>query len=357
MIGAQLKAEIEHTFQIAKTRCTTNELVFVCPECGDTTGNRSVNLTTGATFCWRCNKGKHNKGHFLAWAKANGYNFTNSSNFSSVSIEEIFTDPQASKSRVPCVREVKLPRGFVYLREEPDCGYAKLIRKMALRKRLTLEDFIEAEAGFTRSDRLWEPFCIFPVKELSRIVYYQGRTYIDVPGETTKKFPSRAEVPNGASCWIYNYDEFYARQAPIAIVVESILNVLSLRKKLKELGVKDAVPVCVFKHSISPTQATKFFQCKWLKEICVMFDHDAVDLTWKQAESIGNITRLTIAEMPAGKDNKKLDPNDDVEAAIRAYDSRKPFTLGTMRSRDYEEPPVNRNLSSVRLEQHIRRPV
>jgi hypothetical protein len=347
MIGVSLRAEIEHTFQVAVARCTTDELVIVCPECGDVSGNRSINLKTGVTFCWRCNKGKHNKGNFLAWARANGHTFSNTSDMTSVPVSEVLIAPAQAKSRVPYVKEIPLPKGYVYLRDEPTSGYAKLIGRMAARKNLTLQDFIEADAGFTRTDALWEPFCIFPVKELGRIVYYQGRTYVDVPDQTTKKFPSRNEVPYGASCWIYNYDEMYRLEAPTVIVVESILNVLSLRKKLARLGIKDVVPVCVFKHSVSSVQATKLFQCKWLKEICMLFDHDAIDATWSQMKNVGNMAKMTVAEMPSGVNNKKLDPNDDVEAAWVAFEQRKAYTAGSALERLWSVRPPSRNLSSI----------
>jgi hypothetical protein len=336
MIPAALRAEIESTFQIAKTRCTSEEIVFVCPECADVAGNRSVNLRTGLTNCWRCGKGRHNKAYFLAWAAANGYHFTNAGELAGLSAEELLPEPESERTRVPCVQEVDLPKGFVYLREEPDSAYAMLIGRMAKRKRLTLEDFIEAEAGFTRDDPKWEQFCIFPVKELGRIVYFQGRTYVDVPGQSTKSFPSRREVRHGASCWIYNFDELRQRQAPVAIVVESILNVLSLRKKLRQVGRSDAVPVCVFKHSVSGIQLSKLTACKWLKEMCLMFDADAVDNTWKQTRAMSGITRLTVAEMPVAADNRKLDPNDDVEAAMAAFEARQPYTAGTVLLSEFE---------------------
>jgi len=327
-ISLALKSEIEHTFQIAPMRSTQDELVFVCPECGDTSGNRAVNLRTGLTSCWRCGKGKSGKGNFLAWAKANGYRFTNNLDSTGVPVEDFLVEPESIASKVPYVKEIDLPRGFIPLRDEPDSGYAKLIGKMAVRKRLTLKDFIAAGAGFTRDDNLWEPFCIFPVQELRKTVYYQGRTYTDIEGQTTKKFPSRREVPHGASCWLYNYDDFYDRRVPTVIVVESILNVLSLKKKLRQLNVKDVVPLCVFKHNISTVQATKLFSCKWLKEVCMMFDHDAIAATWNQMNSLASRTKVTIAEMPFLDGNKKLDPNDDVDAAWEAFENRKRHTAG-----------------------------
>ena len=338
MISPALKAEIEQQFQIATTRCTTEELVFVCPEaaCGDTSGNRSVNLRTGVTSCWRCGKGAHNKGNFIAWARANGFTFSTSGDMTGVPLDEVLVMPEAAKSRVPYIKEIALPKGFIYLRDEPDSAYAKLIGRMARRKHLTLDDFIEVDAGFTRDDNLWEPYCIFPVRELGRTVYYKGRTYIDKAGETTKRFPSRNQVAHGAACWLYNYDEFKDHQAPTVIVVEAVLSVLSLRKRLRALNIRDIVPISVFKHSIGSIQLTKLLQCKWLKEICMMFDHDAIDQTWRQMGNLGSLVKLTIAEMPATEDNKKLDPNDDSVVAMEAFETRTLYTMGTKTGSELE---------------------
>jgi len=288
------------------------------------------------TSCWRCGKGKFNKGNFVAWAKANGFQFTNAGDMTGVPLSEVLVVPEAAKTRVPFITEVDLPNGFIYCREEPDSAYSILIEKMATRKHLSFDDMLDADAGFTRKDSLWEPFCIFPVRELGRTVYYQGRTYVDIPGQTTKKFPSRNEVPRGSACWIYNIDEFRERQAPTVIVVEAILSTLSLRKKLRELNIKNVTPICVFKHSIGSIQLTKLLKCKWLKEICLMFDHDAIDQTWKQTGNLGSQVKLTVAEMPATEDNKKLDPNDDPDAAMAAFEARTPYTAGTKIFSEFE---------------------
>lgn len=324
--------------------------MFLCPECGDTSGNRSVNLRTGVTNCWRCGKGKFNKGNFIAWAKANGFQFTSAGDALGVPLHEVLVEPETVKSRVPYVKEVDLPKGFIYLREEPNSAYATLIERMARRKNLEYEDLERVDAGFTRDDPLWEPFCIFPVKELERITYYQGRTYVDVPGQTTKKFPSRNEVSHGAACWLYGYDELQKRQASTVIVVEAILSVLSLRKKLLELKLKNVVPVCVFKHSIGSIQLTKLLKCKWLKEICMMFDHDAIDQTWRQMGNLGSQVKLTIAELPFAPDNKKLDPNDDSAAALEAFDKRTSYTMGTKTGSEFERTlrlPRARDMSAL----------
>jgi hypothetical protein len=327
MVGPLLKIEVEGVFQVVREKSTDEELVFVCPECGDKTGNRSLNLKTGLTFCWRCNKGKNNKGNFIAWAKALGYYFSSGSDMSSVSIADIFAQDDPAASKVPVLREVKLPKGFVPMAREPDSAYTKLITKMARRKHLDYEDFAAVGAGFTRDDLRWEPFCIFPVVEYGMTVYYQGRTYVDVPDETTKKFPSRRECPFGAKYWVYNIDGVRVQKPETVVVVESILNVLSLKRKFKEIGVYNQfVPVSVFKHYVSNIQALKLLQFEGVKEICLLFDHDAIEQTWKMIGTLGLTVTLTIAEMPFRKDNKKLDPNDDVEAACEALAERKLYS-------------------------------
>jgi len=326
MLGIALRQEIESTFHVVKDRCTRDEVVFLCPECGDTTGNRSVNMRTGLTFCWRCNKGNSNRGKFISWAFTLGYRFTNTENTNSVTFEQMLsTLEQPVKERVPLLHPVRLPNGFTRLNEDPNGAYAILIERMAIRKHLTFDDFARVGAGFTAIEPKWEAFCIFPVREFDTEVYYQGRTYVDVPGESTKLFPNRKEVPHGASNWVYGLDELRKTRAEIVVVVESILNVLSLRKRFRELGWKKIVPVCVFKHSISRVQMMKL-QRYAVREICMLFDHDAIDKTWKAASSTA--LRMTVAEMPAGADNKKLDPNDDVDAAITAFENRQQVSVG-----------------------------
>lgn len=336
MIGPLLKQEIENTFRVVADRSTPHELVFICPECGDKSGNRSVNLKTGKTFCWRCNKGQSNRGYFLAWARALGYHFNADSGQSSVPVDQLLYKPDEDVSVVPIVQEVKLPKGFTPIARKPNSVYTELIVNMARRKNLTKEDFIEAGVGFTMDDPYWEAYAIFPVCEYNMPVYFQGRTYVDVPGESTKRFPSRNQVKWGAGYWIYNLDEVRKQKPKVVVVVESILNVLSLRWKLRELGASDTVPVCVFKHHISKVQALKLIRCSGVAELCLLFDHDAIDETWRSVGYLGNRVRITVAEMPMLAGNKKCDPNDDVEAAIKAIENRKLYTVASVGAKAIE---------------------
>jgi hypothetical protein len=329
MIGPVLKQEIENTFIVVREKCTTLELVFCCPECGDKTGHRSVNLKSGKTFCWKCNKGKNNKGNFVAWARALGFHFTADTGANNVPVEQLLYAEDQQESVVPVIQEVKLPEGFTPIARTPKSVYTKLITKMAARKNLDYAAFAEAGAGYTPAHPKWEPFCIFPVQEYGLTVYYQGRTYVDVPGETTKKFPSRNEVTFGAGNWVYNIDTVREQQPEIVVIVESILNVLSLRKKLRQLGWKNIVPVCVFKHHLSQVQALKLLRCQGVQEFCMLFDHDAIDKTWQSVSAIANKKVVTIAEMPLLDGNKKCDPNDDVDAAINAIENRQLYTASS----------------------------
>lgn len=327
MIGPLLKREIESTFTVVPHKCTPEELVFVCPECGDKSGNRSVNLKTSKTFCWRCNKGKSNKGHFLAWARALGYTFSADNSNSSTPVDQLLFADESANTVVPVLQAVDLPKGFTPIARTPKSVYTRLITDMARRKNLDYADFVEAGAGYTPDDPYWEPYAIFPVQEYTLTCYYQGRTYTDIPGETTKRFPSRKYVKWGAGYWVYNINEVREKRPEIVVVVESILNVLSLRKKLRQLGWdKTVVPVCVFKHSVSQVQAIKLFRCKGIKEFCLLFDHDAINETWRNVNALSNKMAVTVAEMPMKAGNKKLDPNDDVDAAIDAIEKRELYT-------------------------------
>ena len=348
MIGPLLKREIETVFRIVRDKSTPDELVFQCPECDDKSGHRSVNLKTSKTFCWKCGKGKHNKGNFVAWARALGYEFALNDGYSSVALEQLFDEP-AQTSIVPILQEVSLPKGFTPIARPPKNVYTRIIIEMAQRKNLESVDFVEANVGYTMDDPYWEPYAIFPVYEYDLCVYYQGRTYVDEPGETTKRFPSRKQVKFGASYWVYNIDAVRKQNPPIVVVVESILNVLSLRWRLRELGWKDVVPVCVFKHHMSQVQVLKLTRCLGVKEFCLLFDHDAIDKTWQTVASLGNRVKVTVAEMPLLGGNKKCDPNDDVDAAIRAIERRKRYTAATATNALIESKARMVDISGVRI--------
>ena len=321
-----LRQELERLFEVVPARSRTDELCVVCPQpgCGDQSGNRSINLQTGKTFCFRCNQG----GNVIAWAKRIGITIHADADGPG------FFDPQTlevdlkggSKSALPAVKAVALPKGFIRLDEQPKSVYVKFIRQMAERKNLRLDDFVEVGAGFTKIDPLWEPYCIFPVVEHGLVVYYQGRTYTDEPDKPTKRFPNRGVLEHGAKYWLYNIDELRGRKAKVAIVVESILNVLSLRWKLNELGLLgEYVPVAAFKHRVSHEQWLKLAKSDHLREVCLLFDCDATALSWSDCERFTGRFRLSIAEMPPGPGGKKNDPNDDVETAIVALENRQPF--------------------------------
>ena len=322
MISPSLRQQIESTFEVVRHRCSQDELAIVCPEpgCGDKSGNRGINLSSGRTNCWRCNKG----GDFVAWARRLGYLFDSSST-SGVSVEALLPQAHRPGLFLPPVRRARMPAGFTALAREPKSVYARLIGEMAVRKNLTLKDFMDVGAGFTRTDEVWEPYCIFPVTEYQLPVYYQGRIYAETePGQRTKRFPARDQLSYGSRYWLYNIDEFLAQEAPIVIVVESILNVLSLRKKLAQERVSGVVPVAAFKHSLSREQAAKLVRCPHLKEICLLYDHDAIAASWQSAPRLS--ARVSIARMPAGPDNRRLDPNDDVDAAWQAFCERQEFS-------------------------------
>ena len=163
--------------------------------------------------------------------------------------------------------------------------------------------------------------------EWGRLVYYQGRLYSVRAGDKgTKRFPHKSEVPLGAGNWVYNIDEVRKRSAKIVVVVESILNVLSLEKKFAELGWDYVVAVCVFKHALSPPQAAKIMACPTVAEVVLLFDADAVAGAWKSSEKLINQRAVTIAEMPQIEGRDKLDANDDVELAIQAIEARKVYS-------------------------------
>jgi hypothetical protein len=329
LVGNKLKTVAEGLFQVVPTRSSRDELVVICeqPRCGDQSGNRSINLKTGKTNCWRCNVG----GDFLAWIRTLGHepDLSDVALYDTSTLDDAMKDLDAvyatKRSVLAVTNDIKLPRGFIPLKDQPDCGYAKLVARMAVRKNLDLDTFIRAGAGFTREDPRWEPFCIFPVFEYGRVVYYQGRTYKDpkpdpVTGKkpSTKQFPTKYEIPLGSRYWVYNIDRLRAPEAKVGIVVESMFNCYSLENEMKS---NEVVPVAVFKHNISAEQQAKLLTARGIKELCLMFDPDAIASAWESCKKLTNIIKVTVAPpLPKG-----VDPNDDAKAAVKTFEQRKPF--------------------------------
>ncbi len=334
MRGEHIRQFVRATFDEVPERSHGDELVFICPEpgCRDRSGNRSVNLSSGLTSCWVCNKG----GPFVAWARRLGHVIDDEGMaVGALDADEIgamlekIDDVGTTAVASGYVPEVKLPRGFVAVSQEPQSAYAKLIAQMAVRKRLDLADLVEAGVGFTRESRRWEPFAIFPTFEWGRPVYYQGRTYVDTPGESTKQFPTREECPVSSKYWVYNIDEARARGG-VLVVVESILNVLSLRRELRRRGITDPiVPIAVFKHKVSDPQYVKLTQLirqaaarkHPVTEVCFIYDSDATATAFKDAEMFVNTIPVSVVEMPEG-----VDANDDAVEAVDRFLRRRPFS-------------------------------
>lgn len=318
MTGDALKSFAARHFTVVQARSTVDELVILCPTCGggDQSGNRSVNVRNGMTHCWKCEK---NSGSFAWLARKLGLTVEDDKPMAKPLSELTVKKYAPPASLAPPVLSIKLPDGFIPCSERPNSYYTELIGEMAARKNLTIEDFIAAGVGYTKTNTLWEPYAIFPVVDYGRVVYYQGRTYIDKPGESTKRFPSRQEVSNGSMFWVYNIDEVRRKKAVTVIVMESILNVLSVKKVLAMAQIDDAVPVAVFKHAVSAPQAHKILVNAHVREICLLYDRDASRTSWMASPQLADRTVLSIAEMPEGPGGAKNDPNDDAEAAVEAF--------------------------------------
>lgn len=321
MKGPALKRVVESLFRVVPERSTSNELAFICPEpgCGDATGNRSVNLRTGQCNCWRCNKG----GNFVAWARRLGYVLDeDTGDAGSRNLDEINMFSVEQRQTEAVVKDIALPAGFRWCSDYPHSIYTALIGEMAERKNLTLQDLLQAQVGFTKDDPKWEPYALFPVLDYGHVVYWQGRTYVDPPGQSTKRFPDRREAPYGAKYWVYGIDNLRKERSPIVIVVESILNVLSLRRFIREHRLAGVTPVCVFKHYLSAPQARKLLQLDFVREICLLYDHDATRSAWDKSVRLVAKVRTSVAQMPPGPGGQKNDPNDDVVAAWNAFEHR-----------------------------------
>ena len=328
-----IKYACETNFDVVPSRSTRDELVIICPEegCGDKSGNRSISLKTGKTTCWRCGALKGHSGSFARWARRFGVEVGADDEVSLAGrdLEDLSLTAalQGERQDSGYVSEVKLPRGFTALRDDPDGAYARLIGRMARAKHLHLNDFIKAGVGYTTESPAWEPYAIFPVVEWGRTVYYQGRLYGEAESwmKGTKKFPHKNVVPVGASHWVYNIDQARATRATKVVIVESILNVLSFEKELAKQGVTGVTTVAVFKHAVSEAQRVKLLALRGLEEIVILFDDDAMASAWETALDLSGRVRTTVCSMP-----EKVDANDDSAAAYRAYLARKQVSSSSM---------------------------
>lgn len=330
MTRNELKGILEGAgFNLVPGRSADDEIVMVCPEkiCNDRSGHRSVNVKSLKTYCYKCSIG----GNLRPWARRLGVELdeVEAPSLTVTELDTLVNRLRAPKPKPVVFSGIRLPKGFTKLSDARGDHYHKWIGKMAVRKNLTIEDFEDAGAGFVE-EGLWEGYCIFPVFEYGVVAYYQGRTYNESPGDVTKKFPSRADCPAGSRHWVYNIDEARQTKAKIVIVVESILNVLSLRKEIKRRKIKGVVPVAIFKHSMSKEQAAKLGSLKYCEEINLMFDADATAAAWKSVKSQGSIPagRFSVTEMPwapkLGKDGKRkgIDANDDARLAMDLFEKR-----------------------------------
>lgn len=314
-------------FQVVKDKSSDEEVIILCPVegCTDRSGNRSINVKTLYTNCWHC-QGRQVKQphHVKSLFRLVGIEFEIDHLLEPAEVMELLRGKE--KPALTPVQEVELPSGFELLTENRSSCYWKFCRNMAERKHLNIEDLENAYAGFTR-DGPWEPFCIFPVIESNRIVYYQGRTYSDEGFDKTKKFPSKKEIRYGMTYWVHGLDDLVDTKIEMVVMVESILNRLSLKKRLTELGIHHIAPVCVFTHYISRSQVAKIMRYKHVKEWCILFDSDSTGMAEKSAMSLSALVPTTFAAMPPGTNEDGTvrgtnDANDDVDTALEAIAER-----------------------------------
>ena len=325
MTATQIKQFVEVNFTVVKERYGGDELAFICPQpgCQDHTGNRSVNLKSQKTSCFRCNIG----GSFSAWVARLGYDIGEGDKTVSTTMELLEMLDKKTESTIvkPVNVKVKLPKGSIRLNH--GSAYVKAIERMAIKKHLSLDDMLNADVHVNYTNPQWDSYAIFPVYEWGKLVFYQGRLIAANEGMLPKRNPSRMAVPFGAKFWAYNIDEARRPEVEIVIVLESILNVLSLRKKIHELGIPNVAPVCVFKHYLSRPQAVKILECSNIKEVCFLYDADATADAWRQSVNMVNNVNCTVAQMLWTAERPTLDANDDVDLAWDAILKRLPASM------------------------------
>lgn len=314
----QLKHLLELHFDFVPERSFKEELCIICPEgCGDRTGNRFFNLKTNFTNCWRCGSSSTAPKIALLWLKHQGIEVDAVELVTPIELTPVDQFAENQQATAESISAVQLPAGFTRLDSQPNSCYVEFIEAMAKRKNLELEDFVQAGVGFTKEGS-WEPFAIFPVVELNRTVYYQGRTYsLDTEGSKTKKFPGHWEVALGASNWLYNFNEIVKPDTEKVVIVESILNVLSWEKEMRRQGVTGIKAACVFKHAISPPQMRKLLASP-AKEFVIIYDDDAIRSAWAECAKLNCNRRSTVVRMP-----KKVDVNDNALLAWERFQERK----------------------------------
>lgn len=329
MTGQQISNFVSANFDVVKDRSSGDELVFICPTegCPDKSGNRSVNLKTGLTSCFRCNSG----GHFINWVRRLGYEIEDDgSDGTAVAISELDDAFKEESSRLflPTVTDLPYPTGFDFLANRMDSKLAGVVEQMAISRNLTMDDMLRADVGWTVRDPVWSGYAIFPIVDYNRVPIYQGRA-LSKATSPSKRFPSREVCKYGARYWVYNIDKVRAIKPNVVIATESILNVLSMENKLAEEGIDDTVPICVFKHKISREQVEKLRRAfAGIKEVCFAFDADATTAAKKQALELSNIfnttTHMSIDPLP---DNPTRDINDDADHAFEKFLQRERATL------------------------------
>lgn len=324
----QIVQFVETHFTVVRSRSFGDELTFICPVpgCPDSTGNRSVNLKTGQTSCFRCSQG----GRFDRFLRRLGYEVEKGTDIGATASDDILQllNKKPEQALItPVLTNLSLPSGCVRLTDNLNSRYARVIENMAKSKNLSIDDMLEADVHFTWTNLTWCDYAIFPVYEWQKLVFYQGRALTDDPSVVQKRFPGKSDNnPFGARYWVYNIDALRNTGVRVAIVVESILNVLSLRKKIREVGAHDVVPIAVWKHSTSPTQLIKIAACSHLKELCWLYDADATSSSWKDALRYASGIRVSVAKMPKGLNNPTQDANDDVDLAWHVFENRLPVS-------------------------------
>jgi hypothetical protein len=203
-----------------------------------------------------------------------------------------------------------------------------MIGEMAVRKNLEPEDLVEAGVGFTREHPVWEKFAIFPVNRV--------RPHRLLPRAHLRGRAGRHDqaVPHGAGgqVWGALLALQSRRAAPDQGPTGDRGGVDSQRDLSPQIFPADWLhrggARGRFQAPGQPEQFYKLSKLKTVRDVCLLFDHDAIGHAWKDARQFVGRFKISVAEMPAGAENNaRLDPNDDVELAWEVFQKRSPTTL------------------------------
>jgi hypothetical protein len=256
-----------------------------CPMCGDSEKKLYWNVDKGVGCCfhsecpWFKDRGGVTEYRLKAYFEKEGIE---------VVVPEVIRADLKSK--------LKLPEGFRTLKSMPDYRSEPIydyLDSRGLRRKIVNM----ARVGYVREGDLWG-YMIFPVFNFDgQVIYWQGRRF--------KNRKSKFYNPTSSVRDEILYQVRWPRKPKTCIVVESIINVLTLESNW---GEDDAVIMGTFGTSITEEQFYKILEYNGvIKEIVLALDPDALRVAFDFADRLGSIVpKIKVPMFPDGEDVNSL---------------------------------------------------